>query len=273
MKTDRSTPGGDGAGGDAGSERASADAEGASDADSLRSAAPMTDVRLYTQVRNPFSEKVARALALKKVEFERVIVSESEDIRRLSPEAETLPVLEIGGERRANSGAILHWIDEVYPEPPLLSSDSKVAEAQRSLAEWSDSSFAFYWNRWTASQELEQDDIEGGGDDAGFLERMRASLGRSLGIGVRASRADALELQVIDGISRRLDDLESLLGDRTYFHAEQPSMADLAVFGMLLLIQHGPIPGSKEMLAARPSLVAYLHRLEAATGGPYVSAA
>ncbi len=229
-------------------------------------------VRLITQERNPFSEKVARALSLKKVEFERVVVSEPEEIRHYSPDTLTLPVLEIDDERRPESGAILFWLDERYPEPPLLASDSKVAEAQRSLAEWSDSSFAFYWNRWLASQE---EPVEGEAEtpDSGFLERMRASLGRSLGIGVRASRNDALELQVIDGISRRLDDLAALLGDRNYFHSDSPSMADLAVFGMLVLIQHGPIPGSKEMLAARPSLVAYLERLESATGGPYGAAA
>jgi glutathione S-transferase len=224
-------------------------------------------------VRNPFSEKVARALALKKVEFDRVIVSGSDEIARYSPEKRTLPVLQIGDEWRAESGVILDWIDERYPEPPLLSSDSKVAEAQRSLAEWSDSSFAFYWNRWLASQEPLDEAAATPAADGRFLERMRSSLGRSLSRGARPSRKDALELQVIDGIARRLDDLEKLLGERDFFHADQPSMADLAVFGMMLLIEHGPIPGSADMLAARPTLVAYVRRLEAATGGPYVAVA
>jgi len=222
-------------------------------------------IRLITQVRNPFSEKVARALALKKLPFERLIVDGPEDLRRYSPETSMLPVLEIDGERRAESAQILFWLDEIHPEPPLLSSDSKVAEAQRSLAEWSDSSFAFFWNRWLASQEPEGDDETL--PDSSFLERMRSSLGRSLGLGARSTRSDALEMQVIDGLSRRLDDLVGLLGDRAYFHAEEPSMGDLAVLGMLLLMQHGPIPGSAEMLAERPTLVSYLDRLESATGG------
>ncbi len=241
--------------------------EGAARADDRPLDASAT-VRLITQERNPFSEKVARALALKKIEFERVIVTEPHEIALYSPDTRELPVLEIDGERRPESGAILFWLDERYPEPPLLSPDTKVAEAQQRLAEWSDSSFAWYWNRWLASQEP----VEAGAaapTDSGFLERMRSSLG----LGTRASRTDTLELQVIAGIERRLDDLVGLLGDREFFHADQPSMADLAVFGMLLLIMHGPIPGSREMLEARPSLVAYLHRLENATGGPYVAAA
>ncbi len=229
-------------------------------------------VRLITQARNPFSEKVARALALKKIDFERVIVSEPDEIALYSPDTRELPVLEIDGERRPDSGAILAWLDERYPEPPLLSPDAKVAEAQQSLAEWSDSSFAWYWNRWLASQEPLDEDAAPP-VDSGFLERMRSSLGRSLGLGARTSHNETLELQVIDGLERRLDDLVGLLGDRAFFHADEPSMADLAVFGMLLLIMHGPIPRSREMLEARPSLVEYLHRLEARTGGPYIAAA
>ena len=228
-------------------------------------------VRLYTQERNPFSEKVARGLAFKKIPFERVIVSEPGEIAKLNPEEATLPVLEIDGERRGDSGAILEWLEVIFPEPALVSSDSKVAEAQRSLATWSDSSFAFYWNRWLATQEPEAE--EGVEDDAGAFERVVSHIGRRLGLSARDTANDIRQAQVGDAIARRLDDLVGLLGDRQFFHSETPSVADLAVLGMLLLVREGPIPGSREALEARPSLVAYLGRLEAATGGPRVEAA
>jgi glutathione S-transferase len=228
-------------------------------------------IRLYSQERNPFSEKVARALAFKKVEFERVLVSEPDDIRALNPTTAQLPVLEIAGERRHDSARILEWVDEIYPEPPLLSSDSKVAEAQRSLAVWSDSSFAFYWNRWRATQEPLIDD-EGEAEAASFA-RAVSNIGRRLGLSSRSGRADLREAQVVEALARRLDDLTGLLGDRSFFHSETPSMADLSVLGMLLLMREGPIPRSREMLEARPALVAYLDRLEAATGGRRVAAA
>lgn len=228
-------------------------------------------VRLYTQERNPFSEKVARALTYKKVEFERVVVSEPADIEALNPETALLPVLEIDGERRHGSGDLLEWVDAVYPEPALLSSDSKVAEAQRSLAVWSDSSFAFYWNRWLAIQDPEASSSEP--NEPGPLERVVSQLGRRLGLSGRNSATDLREAQLVDALDRRLEDLVGLLGERSFFHSETPSVADLAVFGMLLLIREGPIPGSREMLEARPELVAYLNRLEGATGGPRVVAA
>jgi len=230
-------------------------------------------VRLYTQERNPFSEKVARALIFKKVEFERVIVRDAEEIRALNPETALLPVLEIAGERRHGSGALLSWVDAVYPEPPLLSSDSKVAEAQQSLALWSDSSFAFYWNRWLATQNPDAevaDDDEGG---PGPLERAVSQIGRRLGLPSRTTTTDLREAQIIDSLARRLDDLVGLLGGRSFFHSETPSVADLSVFGMLLVIREGPMPGSRELLEARPELVAYLDRLEAATGGRRIAAA
>lgn len=228
-------------------------------------------VRLYTQERNPFSEKVARGLAYKKVEFERVFVNEPDDIRALNPETALLPVLEIAGERRHDSARILMWIDAFYPEPPLLSSDSKVADAQRSLAVWSDSSFAFYWNRWRATQEPPV----GGEDptDAAGFSRAVSQIGRRLGLPSRQARSDLREAQVVEALARRLDDLTGLLGDRSFFHSETPSVADLSVLGMLLLMREGPIPGSREMLAARPALVAYLDRLESATGGRNTAAA
>ena len=95
------------------------------------SASPLDDVariRLYTQSQNPFSEKVAAALALKGLPFERIVSDDPEDVARWSPIARTLPVLEIDGRRKADSGAIVTWLDELYPEPPLVSPDPRSEE-------------------------------------------------------------------------------------------------------------------------------------------------
>ena len=54
-------------------------------------------------------------------------------------------MLEIDGERNADSTDILCRLDQLYPNPPLLSSDPKVAEAQRQLEDWADESFLWYF--------------------------------------------------------------------------------------------------------------------------------
>jgi hypothetical protein len=43
-------------------------------------------------------------------------------------------------------------------------------------------------------------------------------------------------------------------------------MADLGVYGMLRTIRMGNIPGADRLLADRRTLVAYMERLEKATG-------
>ena len=148
-------------------------------------------IRLYTQATNPFTEKVAAALALKGLAFERVISDDPEDVARWSPVERTLPVLEINGRRKADSIKIVSWLDSLYPEPALLSTDPRTADAQRHLAEWSDDSFLWYFNRWRTARYPRPGDDEPIEDN--LLGRLRDHVGRHLGRALDrpASRADA----------------------------------------------------------------------------------
>ncbi len=222
------------------------------------SANPASTVRLYTQSMNPFTEKVAAALALKRIPFERVVSDEPEDLQRWSPIARMLPVLEIGGRRKADSQKIVSWLDELYPEPSLYSSDPRVAEAQRNLAEWSDKSFSWYWNRWRTARYPQPGD-ETPIEDS-LLARIKDHIGRSLGH-VPRSRADLRELEIIRELQDRMDDLVGFLRDRPFFHSDQPSNADLSVYAMLLILRDGPIPDCAEGIAERPTLAAFLDRM------------
>lgn len=220
-------------------------------------------ILLYTQPTNPFSEKVALALALKKQPFERVLSENPEDIRRWSPIERTLPVLEIDGRRMADSTRIVEWIDELYPEPPLFARDPKVAEAQRNLAEWSEKSFLWYWNRWRTARFPQP------GDDAPIdqplIKKIVGRVGRHIGQSP-SSRADAREVEVIAEIQDRLTDLEGFLGGRPYFHSDQPSIADISVFAMLRILRDGPIPHTRAAIDERPALAAFVRRMEEHVG-------
>ena len=219
-----------------------------------------TTIRLYTQSRNPYSERVAAALALKGLPFERVVSDDPEDVARWSPIARTLPVLEIDGRRKADSAVILEWIEEVAPEPPLLSSVPKTAEAQQRLAEWSNDSFTFYWNRWRTARYPQPGDDQPVDDS--ILARLIGHVGRRFGK-TPQTRADARELEIIGELFDRMTDLEGFLGDRAFFHADEPSVADVSVYAMLLVLRDGPIPGCAEAIADRPTLAAFLERMEA----------
>ncbi len=217
-----------------------------------------TIVRLYTQEFNPYSEKVAATLALKGLAFERIISEEPEDVARLSPIVRTLPVLEIAGRRKADSVKIMKWLDELYPTPTLYSSEPRVAEAQRNLADWSDSSFSWYWNRWRTARYPQPGD-EAQIDDS-LIQRIKEHIGRTLGHTPKTA-ADLRELEVIREVQDRMDDLVGFLRDRPFFHSDEPSIADVAVYSMMVVLESGPIPGCRDAIAARPTLAAFVDRM------------
>ncbi|MEM9175234.1 MAG: glutathione S-transferase family protein [Myxococcota bacterium] len=218
-----------------------------------------TSIRLYTQSRNPYSERVAAALALKGLPFERVISDDPDDVARWSPIARTLPVLEIDGRRKADSAVILEWIEEVAPEPALLSTVPKTAAAQQQLADWSNNSFTFYWNRWRTARFPQPGDDQP--VDASLIVRVLDHVGRRLGRPPR-TRADARELEIVSQLFDRLTDLEGFLGDRAFFYADEPSIADISVYAMLRVLRDGPIPGCAEAIEERAPLASFIERME-----------
>jgi glutathione S-transferase len=223
------------------------------------------EIRLYTQAFNPYSEKVARALAFKKLPFRREVSDQPDDIKRWSPITQRLPVLEIDGDRVHDSDRILRWLDERFPEPPLRSADPKTAASQERLASWSDTSFLWYWDRWrTARYPLPGDEQPA---PENLLARVARSIGRSLGAGEVVTRAELREAEVLEELGHRLDDLVGFLGDRHFFYADQPSVADLSVYGMLLVLETGPMTNSATMVRKHSSLTAYMERMQKLTSG------
>jgi len=151
------------------------------------------------------------------------------------------------------------WLDALYPTPPLFAPDPKTAEAQRNLADWSDSSFAFYWNRWRTSRYPQPGD-ESPIDDS-LLARIRDHVGRRLGR-TPTTRADAREFEIIEELIDRMTDLVGFLRDRPYFHGDTPSIADIAVYAMLRILRDGAIPYCADAIAERPTRAAFLDRME-----------
>jgi glutathione S-transferase len=218
-------------------------------------------ITLYGPRRTPYTEKVRRALVLKGLDFDLREPSSPDDYRRWSPETGLLPVLTIDAELVSDSTEILLRLDELYPKPPLLASDPVVAAQQRQLEDWADESFLFYWNRWLVlAQRRETSGARRGPLRAAGVRRALAWL-RAGGTWERPETA------LLRGVEDRLGDLVNLLGMRPFFYADQPSMADLAVYGMLFVLRMDAMTGSARLLASRPSLTDFMRRVEAATGG------
>ncbi len=96
---------------------------------------------LYTYWRSSAAYRVRIALGLKGVEVEQVPVhlvrgggeNWAEAYRARNPQAQ-VPTLEVDGEPLVQSLAILEYLDEICPEPPLLPGDPMARAQARGIA-------------------------------------------------------------------------------------------------------------------------------------------
>jgi maleylpyruvate isomerase len=96
-------------------------------------------MKLYGFFRSSASYRVRIALNLKGLDFEQASIrlAKGEQYQpafsAVSPQ-NLVPVLEIDGLRLYQSPAIIEYLDEVFPEPPLLPKDPAARNRVRSLA-------------------------------------------------------------------------------------------------------------------------------------------
>ena len=230
----------------------------------------MASITLYGAARVPYTEKVRRALLYKKLAFEFEEPTCAEDYQRWNPKGGMLPVIHVGDEVIEDSTQILFALDARYPDPPLLAPDPMVASQQRQLEDWADESFLWYWMKYRRMVDggeltlpLKGDRLDQPAEveeKSGPLRRFRAWL-----------KAGGTWERPITGLQRelglRMDDLVNFLGARPFFYSDRLSVADLGVYAMFFTMRRDAIPGTARLLAARPTLMAFMTRVEEATDG------
>jgi glutathione S-transferase len=237
-------------------------------------------ITLYGPRASPFTEKVARGLALKKLDFALVEPESAEDYRRWNPLTGTLPLLDLDGERVHDSTAILLRVDEIVPDPPLLSADPRIAETQLRLARWIDETFFWYWNRWVRRDSPVAEPFRAfAGESLVEAERRLRSSNppRPAGVSLRSwvaarvrGQADSEKWteqeRLVREAGNRIEDLARLLGPRPFFFGERIGIADLAAYSMLRRLALDIIPGSRQRLERQPVLLEFMARVEQETG-------
>lgn len=99
---------------------------------------------LYHLILSPFSRKVRIILGEKDVPVELVaekVWQRRPEFLRLNPAAQVPVLVAEDGTAIADSGAIAEYLDEVYPEPPLIGCDPGARAEVRRLVAWFDLKF------------------------------------------------------------------------------------------------------------------------------------
>lgn len=97
-------------------------------------------MQLFSYFRSSAAFRVRIALGLKGLPFDYVAVNllrgeqQQPDYHSLNPEG-LVPALELGGEVLTQSMAIMEYLDETHPEPPLLPGDALARAKVRALAQ------------------------------------------------------------------------------------------------------------------------------------------
>ena len=93
-------------------------------------------LRLFSASRNSAGWRVRIALALKGIDYGYISTRTLApgEYKRINPQG-LMPALEIDGDLVAQSAAILEYLEERYPDPPLLPADPITRATARSFAQ------------------------------------------------------------------------------------------------------------------------------------------
>ena len=196
---------------------------------------------LYHLWLDPASRKVRLALGEKKLDFQMKVENTWErrpEFLAMNPAGEVPVLIEDGVGALADGAAICEYLDEVYPEPPLLGREPAARAEARRLVAWFDGKFAA-----EVSDNLVGEKV----------------MKRFLGLGEPSTEAIRAGLA---NIHTHLEYIAWLAESRNWLAGNDLSLADLAAAARLSAVDYlGDVPwedhpGAKEWYArlkSRPS--------------------
>jgi glutathione S-transferase len=220
---------------------------------------------------SPFCDKVRRILHWKRLDYRirEVPLIRAPAIRRINPIGK-LPCLEHDGTFVADSTDIAHYLEEKFPEPPILPADPAQRALCHVLEDWADESLYFYEMRlrFTLPHNARRWIPELLHADSGVLRAlaphlipgMMRRLTRKQGVGRKSVD------QVLADVERHVDALAGLLGDREWLVGGALSLADVSVYAQIRCIR-GAEEGAR-IIERLPTVSAWIERVDAATSGP-----
>ena len=229
-------------------------------------------VTLYQYEMSPFCDKVRRVLHAKGVEYrvEEVTILDTLKgrLKKLSPAAK-LPVLDIEGERIADSTDIVRFLEARFPEPRLIPTDPRDQALVHFFEDWADEALYFYEMhlRFTLPHNAERWVPEAAKHDGGVIRRIaKLALPKAM---ARTTAAQGIGRKPVEAIKRDLDRhlhmLNQWLAGRDWLVGDTLTIADIAVFAQLDCVA-GTSEG-QDLMRGYEGVRTWMDRVDDATKG------
>ena len=225
-------------------------------------------ITLYQFEISPFCDKTRRALTYKGLDFEikEMLFSQEAENLKVSP-THKFPVIDCDGERVVDSTDIAYFLEEKYPEPPLLPADPVARAHMHIIEDWADESLFPYdlamRGLWAHNVPLLIDDIfkyETPELQKMFAETVPEGIRQQLtaaGLG----RKDKTTL--LNDVRRHIEAVNALLEANSWLVGEHLSYADIAVAAMFFVINRAE--EGAVMLDEYPTIRAWQGRVDEVT--------
>lgn len=201
-------------------------------------------LELYQWEFSQYSEKVRLILDYKGLAYRKIEVTPGigqVDLFRLTGQRQ-VPVLKDGNKYIPDSTAIAKYLDSEYPDRPLIPKDPKQRGLTLLIEEWADESIGIK-GRKALFAAISQDQsfrkalLPTSTPDVfkTLVEGVPSDLLGVLGFGVGYS-PDVVRSAIAD-LKQDLEALTLLLADSPYLTGDEPTLADLAVAGLSILLK------------------------------------
>ena len=201
-------------------------------------------LELYQFELSQYSEKVRLILDYKGLAYRKIEVTPGIgqiDLFRITGQRK-VPVLKDGNRIIADSTEIAKYLDRQYPERPLMPTEPKQRGLCLLIEEWADESIGaksrkVLFNALSQDQNLRKSLLPVATPDIvkSLVEVVPSDVLKVLGLGVGYG-PDAVKSAETD-LKQDLEALCLLLSDSPYLLGEEPTLADLAVAGLSILLK------------------------------------
>ncbi|ADI63691.1 glutathione S-transferase family protein [Trichormus azollae] len=217
-------------------------------------------LKLYQWELSQYSEKVRLILDYKGLEYGKIEVTPGigqVELFRLTGQKQ-VPVLKDGHRYIVDSTEIAKYLDSEYPENPLLPKDPKKRAAALLMEDWADESIGVKGRKSlfaaiSQDQNFRKSLLPVSTPDIlkSMVEGVPTDFLNVLGLGVGFSR-DVIN-SAIASLRQDLEILTELLSDSPYLLGDEPTIADLTVAGLSILLKfpQGPYLDLPESLRGK----------------------